>query len=67
MTTTTQKPEIGQSVVANGIRTNYLEAGSGSGTVVLIHGSGPGVGLADPVPALRFRGDRRLHNPPQGG
>ena len=43
MTTTTQKPEIGQSVVANGIRTNYLEAGSGSGTVVLIHGSGPGV------------------------
>jgi len=29
--------------VANGIRTNYLEAGSGSGTVVLIHGSGPGV------------------------
>jgi pimeloyl-ACP methyl ester carboxylesterase len=43
MTTTTTKPEIGQSVVANGIRTNYLEAGSGSGTVVLIHGSGPGV------------------------
>ena len=29
--------------MANGIRTNYLEAGSGSGTVVLIHGSGPGV------------------------
>ncbi len=43
MTTTTQKPEIGQSVVANGIRTNYLEAGSGQSTVVLIHGSGPGV------------------------
>ena len=43
MTTTTRSPKIGQSVVANGIRTNYLEAGSGDGTVVLIHGSGPGV------------------------
>lgn len=41
--TSTQKPEIGQSVEANGIRTNYLEAGSGAETVVLIHGSGPGV------------------------
>jgi pimeloyl-ACP methyl ester carboxylesterase len=41
--TTTQRPEVGQSVEANGIRTNYLEAGSGEGTVVLIHGSGPGV------------------------
>jgi pimeloyl-ACP methyl ester carboxylesterase len=35
-------PEIGQSVTAAGIRTNYLEAGSGS-PLVLIHGSGPGV------------------------
>ena len=35
-------PEIGKSVVAAGIRTNYLEAGSGP-PLVLIHGSGPGV------------------------
>jgi pimeloyl-ACP methyl ester carboxylesterase len=41
--TTTEKPEIGQSAVANGIRTNYLEAGPGDETVLLIHGSGPGV------------------------
>ena len=39
MTTTTELTEVGQSVVANGIRTNYLEAGSGE-DVVLIHGSG---------------------------
>jgi pimeloyl-ACP methyl ester carboxylesterase len=37
-----KRPEIGKSVVANGIRTNYLEAGSGA-PVVFIHGSGPGV------------------------
>lgn len=37
-------PEIGQSIVANGIRTNYIEAGDASlPTLVLIHGSGPGV------------------------
>jgi pimeloyl-ACP methyl ester carboxylesterase len=41
--TTTEKPEIGQSAEANGIRTNYLEAGSGDETILLIHGSGPGV------------------------
>jgi pimeloyl-ACP methyl ester carboxylesterase len=45
--TTTQNPAIGKSAEANGIRTNYLEAGEGSGQgdkdVVLIHGSGPGV------------------------
>jgi pimeloyl-ACP methyl ester carboxylesterase len=41
--TMTEKPEIGQSAEANGIRTNYLEAGSGTETVLLIHGSGPGV------------------------
>ena len=35
-------PEVGKSVVANGIRTNYLEAGDGP-PLVLIHGSGPGV------------------------
>lgn len=37
-------PEIGQSIVANGIRTNYIEAGDASRpALVLIHGSGPGV------------------------
>ena len=36
------RPEIGQSADAGGIKTNYLEAGSGE-HVVLIHGSGPGV------------------------
>jgi len=40
---TTEKPEIGQSAEANGIQTNYLEAGKGEETVLLIHGSGPGV------------------------
>jgi pimeloyl-ACP methyl ester carboxylesterase len=35
-------PEIGESVVAAGIRTNYLADGSGA-PVVLVHGSGPGV------------------------
>jgi pimeloyl-ACP methyl ester carboxylesterase len=41
--TTTEKPEIGRSADANGIRTNYLEGGQGEQHVVLIHGSGPGV------------------------
>ena len=42
--TTTERPEIGQNAVANGIRTNYLEDGKASDpTVVLVHGSGPGV------------------------
>jgi pimeloyl-ACP methyl ester carboxylesterase len=41
--TTTQNPAIGKDVQANGIRTNYLEAGSGDRYVVLVHGSGPGV------------------------
>jgi 2-hydroxy-6-oxo-octa-2,4-dienoate hydrolase len=56
----THRPEIGASVVANGIRTNYLEAGRGS-PVVLIHGSGPGVTayanwrLTIPALADRFR------------
>jgi len=36
-------PAIGKDVDAAGIRTNYLEAGSGDETVVLVHGSGPGV------------------------
>jgi hypothetical protein len=38
-----ENPAIGKDVEANGIRTNYLEAGSGAEKVVLIHGSGPGV------------------------
>ena len=40
--TTTENPAIGKDVDANGIRTNYLESGSGD-DVVLVHGSGPGV------------------------
>ena len=36
-------PAIGKSIDANGIRTNYLQSGSGEQTVVLVHGSGPGV------------------------
>ena len=39
----TGNPAIGKDVQANGIRTNYLEAGSGDRHVVLVHGSGPGV------------------------
>src|SRR5664279_1491641 len=39
---TDQRPEIGSNVMANGIATNYLQAGDGD-PVVLIHGSGPGV------------------------
>ncbi|MFW2828764.1 alpha/beta fold hydrolase [Sphingomonas sp. ID0503] len=35
-------PEIGKSIVANGIRTNYIEEGEGP-PLILIHGSGPGV------------------------
>jgi 2-hydroxymuconate-semialdehyde hydrolase len=35
-------PEIANSIVANGIVTNYHDQGSGD-TVVLVHGSGPGV------------------------
>jgi 2-hydroxy-6-oxo-octa-2,4-dienoate hydrolase len=40
--TETPRPEIGATIDANGIKTNYLEAGDGP-PVVLIHGSGPGV------------------------
>ncbi len=35
-------PEIGTSIRADGVMTNYHEAGSGT-PVILIHGSGPGV------------------------
>lgn len=38
----TQNPEIGQSIVANGIVTNYHDVGAGF-PVLMIHGSGPGV------------------------
>jgi pimeloyl-ACP methyl ester carboxylesterase len=37
-----EKPEIGATADANGINTNYLEAGKGD-AAILIHGSGPGV------------------------
>lgn len=43
---TTSKPEIGRSILAAGIRTNLHDAGegtAGASTVLLIHGSGPGV------------------------
>lgn len=35
-------PEIGKSVVAAGLKTNYLEQGEGF-PLILLHGSGPGV------------------------
>ncbi|HUN90957.1 MAG TPA: alpha/beta fold hydrolase [Burkholderiaceae bacterium] len=38
----TPNPEIGRSIVAGGIRTNYHDVGEGP-PVTLIHGSGPGV------------------------
>ena len=40
--TTLAAPEIGKTVVAKGISTNYLEVGTGD-PVVFVHGSGPGV------------------------
>lgn len=42
MATVTANPEIGETIVANGIRTNYIELGQGD-PLILIHGSGPGV------------------------
>ena len=59
--TATTKPEIGATAIANGIETNYLEDGSGDDTVLLIHGSGPGVTsyanwrLVIPALATKFR------------
>jgi 2-hydroxymuconate-semialdehyde hydrolase len=56
----TDSPEIGRSVLAAGIRTNYHDAGSGH-PVLLLHGSGPGVSawanwrLAMPALAERAR------------
>lgn len=42
MTDNTENPEIGKTVEAAGLSTNYLETGEGF-PVVLLHGSGPGV------------------------
>jgi pimeloyl-ACP methyl ester carboxylesterase len=55
-----ERPEIGTTIDAGGIRTNVIEAGAGP-AVVLVHGSGPGVtGYANwrptmPALAERFR------------
>lgn len=55
-----ENPEIGQTAVAVGLKTNYLEAGEGF-PVILLHGSGPGVTayanwrFTLPVLAQRFR------------
>ena len=46
VTTTAPRPEIGDTVAAAGLQTNYLSAGPLDGPhspVVLVHGSGPGV------------------------
>lgn len=37
-----QQPEIGKSIVAGGVKTNYHDVGKGA-PLILIHGSGPGV------------------------
>ncbi len=42
MSTTTTSPEIGKSINAGGLMTNYHDMGSGF-PVLMIHGSGPGV------------------------
>lgn len=42
MATMTESPEIGETVQAAGVRTNYHDQGEGP-PVLLIHGSGPGV------------------------
>ena len=43
MSTPASNPEIGQSIDAAGIRTNYHDSGGQGAPVLLIHGSGPGV------------------------
>ena len=43
MSATPSNPEIGQSITAAGIRTNYHDSGGNGALVLLIHGSGPGV------------------------
>lgn len=53
-------PELGRSIDANGVQTNYHDVGDGP-TVLLVHGSGPGVSafanwrLTMPELARRFR------------
>ncbi len=38
---TNDDPEVGGSIVADGIRTNYYDVGKGEGTpLLLLHGSG---------------------------
>ena len=43
MSATPSNLEIGQSITAAGIRTNYHDSGGAGAPVLLIHGSGPGV------------------------
>ena len=43
MSATPSNPELGQSITAAGIRTNYHDSGGAGAPVLLIHGSGPGV------------------------
>ena len=43
MSATPSNPEVGQSITAAGIRTNYHDSGGAGTPVLLIHGSGPGV------------------------
>lgn len=43
MSATPSNPEVGQSITAAGIRTNYHDSGGAGAPVLLIHGSGPGV------------------------
>lgn len=56
-----ERPEIGRTVIAAGVRTNVLTAGEDGPPVVLVHGSGPGVTayanwrLTIPALAERFR------------
>ena len=56
-------PEIGRTVEASGLRTNFHDAGSGR-PVVLLHGSGPGVtGWANwrlTIPALAVNRPERV-------
>jgi 2-hydroxymuconate-semialdehyde hydrolase len=58
--TVVSNPEIGKSIIAGGIKTNYQDHGQGD-PIFLIHGSGPGVTayanwrLTMPVLAEKFR------------
>jgi len=61
MITVDANPEVAKSIEVNGVLTNYHDVGQGPQTVVLIHGSGPGVSawanwrLTLPALAERFR------------